>query len=108
MLAALRVDRMLLEWLTVLAAALPALVPPMAAEFARRRRGRAGRPVATWIWAPGAAAAVALTLAGHAAAAPVGLVVSAAATLAHAWSRRASGGRGHDAMSTSGWPEIRP
>ncbi|NDU77187.1 hypothetical protein GWI34_31880, partial [Actinomadura sp. DSM 109109] len=39
-LAALRVDRMLLEWLTVLAAALPALVPPMAAEFGRRRRGR--------------------------------------------------------------------
>ncbi|MGI5420106.1 hypothetical protein [Actinomadura luteofluorescens] len=87
-LAVLRVDRMLLEWLTVLAAALPALVPPMAAEFGRRRRGRAGRPVATWIWAPGAAVAVALTLAGHAAAAPVGLVVSAVATLVHAWFRR--------------------
>ncbi|WP_329086486.1 hypothetical protein OG979_26240 [Actinomadura citrea] len=87
-LAALRVDRMLLEWLTVLAAALPALVPPMAAEFGRRRRGRAGRPVATWIWAPGAAVAVALTLAGHAAAAPVGLVVSTGATLVHAWFRR--------------------
>ncbi|NYD49947.1 hypothetical protein BJY14_005930 [Actinomadura luteofluorescens] len=87
-LAVLRVDRMLLEWLTVLAAALPALVPPMAAEFGRRRRGRAGRPVATWIWAPGAAVAVALTLAGHAAAAPAGLVVSAVATLVHAWFRR--------------------
>ncbi|GAA2291835.1 hypothetical protein GCM10010402_57840 [Actinomadura luteofluorescens] len=87
-LAVLRVDRMLLEWLTVLAAALPALVPPMAAEFGRRRRGRAGRPVATWIWAPGAAVAVALTLAGHAAAAPVGLVVSTVATLVHAWFRR--------------------
>ncbi|SNR26555.1 hypothetical protein [Actinomadura mexicana] len=87
-LAALRVDRMLLDWLTVLAAALPALVPPMAAEFGRRRRGRAGRPVATWIWAPGAAVAVALTLAGHAAAAPVGLVVSTVATLVHAWFRR--------------------
>lgn len=87
-LAALRVDRMLLEWLTVLAAALPALVPPMAAEFGRRRRGRAGRPVATWIWAPGAAVAVALTLAGHAAAAPLGLVVSTVATLVHAWFRR--------------------
>lgn len=87
-LAVMRVDRMLLEWLTVLAAALPALVPPMAAEFGRRRRGRAGRPVATRIWAPGAAVAVALTLAGHAAAAPVGLVVSAVATLVHAWFRR--------------------
>ncbi|MEV0660990.1 hypothetical protein ACIBI3_10490 [Actinomadura luteofluorescens] len=87
-LAALRVDRMLLEWLTVLAAALPALVPPMAAEFGRRRRGFAGRPVATWIWAPGAVVAVALTLAGHAAAAPVGLVVSTAATLVHAGFRR--------------------
>ncbi|GAA2164402.1 hypothetical protein [Actinomadura napierensis] len=83
-LAALRVDRMLLDWLTVLAAALPALVPPMAAEAARRRRGRPARPVRTWIWAPGAALAVALTLAGHAAAAPAGLAVSAAATLVHA------------------------
>ncbi|MEU9018398.1 hypothetical protein [Actinomadura sp. NPDC048394] len=88
-LAALRVDRMLLDWLTVLAAALPALVPPMAAEAARRRRGRPARPVRTWIWAPGAVLAVALTLAGHAAAAPVGLAVSAAATLVHAWSARA-------------------
>ncbi|WP_301174784.1 hypothetical protein [Actinomadura geliboluensis] len=88
-LAALRVDRMLLDWLTVLAAALPALVPPMAAEAARRRRGRPARPVATWIWAPGAAVAVALTVAGHAAAAPVGLLVSVAGTLAHAWRRRA-------------------
>ncbi|MEU8344077.1 hypothetical protein AB0C74_20460 [Spirillospora sp. NPDC048832] len=87
-LAALRVDRMLLDWLTVLAAALPALVPPMAAEAARRRRGREARPVATWIWAPGAAVAVALTLAGYAAAAPAGLLVSAAGTLAHAWRRR--------------------
>ncbi|MEU9871496.1 hypothetical protein AB0C87_27040 [Actinomadura sp. NPDC048021] len=103
-LAALRVDRMLLEWLTVLAAALPALVPPMAAEFGRRRRGRAGRPVATWIWAPGAAVAVGLTLAGHAAAAPVGLVVSTAATLVHAWFPRS----GRDEMTTSGSSEIRP
>ncbi|MFF4239772.1 hypothetical protein ACFYYL_28170 [Actinomadura geliboluensis] len=88
-LAALRVDRMLLDWLTVLAAALPALVPPMAVEAARRRRGRPARPVATWIWAPGAAVAVALTVAGHAAAAPVGLLVSVAGTLVHAWRRRA-------------------
>ncbi|GAA1776383.1 hypothetical protein [Actinomadura chokoriensis] len=87
-LAALRVDRMLLDWLTVLAAALPALVPPMAAEAARRRRGRSARPVATWIWAPGAAVAVALTVAGYAAAAPAGLLVSAAGTLVHAWRRR--------------------
>lgn len=87
-LAALRVDRMLLDWLTVLAAALPALVPPMAAEAARRRRGRPARPVATWIWAPGAAVAVALTVAGYAAAAPAGLCVSAAGTLVHAWRRR--------------------
>ncbi|WP_019631470.1 hypothetical protein [Actinomadura atramentaria] len=80
-LAALRVDRMLLDWLTVLAAALPALVPPMAAEAARRRRGGPARPVPTWAWAPGAAAAVALTLAGHAAAAPAGLALSAVMTL---------------------------
>ncbi|NEA26440.1 hypothetical protein G3I70_28670, partial [Actinomadura bangladeshensis] len=46
------------------------------------------RPVATWIWAPGAAVAVALTVAGYAAAAPAGLCVSAAGTLVHAWRRR--------------------
>ncbi|HEY8482783.1 MAG TPA: hypothetical protein VIL71_23455 [Spirillospora sp.] len=82
-LAALRVDRLLLGWLTILAAALPALIPPMTAEAARRRRGRPPRRVRTWIWAPGAAVAVTLTLAGHATAAPVGLAVSAVATFVH-------------------------
>ncbi|MEU6037204.1 hypothetical protein ABZ801_17535 [Actinomadura sp. NPDC047616] len=82
-LAALRVDQMLLYWLTLLAAVLPALVPPMAAEAARRRRGHAARPVSTWLWAPAAGTALALTLAGFAAAAPAGLLVSAVATLVH-------------------------
>ncbi|GLW63454.1 hypothetical protein Arub01_16980 [Actinomadura rubrobrunea] len=82
-LAALRVDRMLLDWLTLLAAALPALVPPMAAEAARRRRGRTPRPVPTLLWAPAAGTALALTLAGVSAAAPAGLLVSAALTLLH-------------------------
>ena len=79
-LAALRVDRMMLDWLTLLAAALPALVPPMAAEAVRRRRGGAPRPVPTWVWAPGAVLAVGLTLAGYAAAAPLGLGLSVVAT----------------------------
>ncbi|GLZ13026.1 hypothetical protein Acsp04_32610 [Actinomadura sp. NBRC 104425] len=80
-LAALRVDQMLLSWLTLLAAALPALIPPLAAEAARRRRGRPARPVSTWLWAPAAGAALVLTLAGFAAAAPAGLLVSAVLTL---------------------------
>ncbi|MFI0354786.1 hypothetical protein [Actinomadura sp. 9N407] len=115
-LAAMRVDRLLLDWLTLLAATLPALIPPMTAEALRRRRTRAlaavgvrtssapedgptpteppaapgrhvptGRHVSSWLWAPGAALALTLTLAGFAAAAPVGLVVSALATVAHSF-----------------------
>ncbi|WP_329522044.1 hypothetical protein [Spirillospora sp. NBC_01491] len=83
-LAALRVDRMLFDWLTVLAAALPALIPPMAAEAARRRRGRPPKPVPTWLWAPGAALASAFTVAGYPQAAPAGLAVSVLATAVHA------------------------
>ncbi|MEW2355566.1 hypothetical protein, partial [Spirillospora sp. NPDC029432] len=37
-LAATRVDRLMLAWLTLLAAVLPALIPPMTAEAVRRRR----------------------------------------------------------------------
>ena len=189
-LAAVRVDRVLLAWLTLLAAVLPALIPPMTAEAVRRHRrrrrgarshappsaapaeggarhdappggrppdgtradapseqtrpdappggtppdarrpgspprgtgppgpqpndteppgitppgtgppgtgppgtapsGTAGAPdraswryVPTWLWAPGAALGLGLTLAGFAAAAPVGLAVSALATAVH-------------------------
>jgi cytosine permease len=81
-LAAMRVDRLLLSWLTILAAALPALIPPMTAEAVRRRRGRAPRPVSSRLWAPGAAVALGLTLAGVPAAAPAGLALSLLATLA--------------------------
>ncbi|MBC6462424.1 hypothetical protein, partial [Actinomadura sp. HBU206391] len=44
-LAFFRVDRLMLAWLSLLAAVLPALIVPMAVEAARRRRGRAPRPV---------------------------------------------------------------
>jgi hypothetical protein len=91
-LASLRVDRLLLSWLTLLAATLPALIPPMTAEALRRRRGGRKAPrvhVSTWLWAPGAALALALTLAGYAAAAPAGLALSLLATLTHGALRRA-------------------
>ncbi|MFB4319519.1 hypothetical protein [Actinomadura sp. 21ATH] len=107
-LGATRVDRLMLDWLTLLAAVLPALIPPMTAEAVRRRRraareraGAAGAPprdragpagggryVATWLWAPGAAVALGLTLAGVAAAAPVGLAVAAVATAGDSVLRR--------------------
>ena len=84
-LASLRMDRLLLSWLTLLAATLPALIPPMTAEAVRRRRGHRGgrRRVSTWLWAPGAGLALTLTLAGYAAAAPAGLALSLLATVAH-------------------------
>ncbi|GAA2433956.1 hypothetical protein GCM10010191_55390 [Actinomadura vinacea] len=164
-LAAVRVDRLLLTWLTLLAAVLPALIPPMTAEALRRHRhrrttGRSADPlsvqaaspgapelrelkaraaagvdavghprrtrarahappaeatpsdtdgtpapperkrpasmadgtrryVSTWLWAPGAALALGLTLAGFAAAAPAGLAVSALATVTHSTLARA-------------------
>ncbi|GAA3933827.1 hypothetical protein GCM10023085_13910 [Actinomadura viridis] len=95
-LACLRVDRLLLSWLTILAAVLPALIPPIAAEAHRRRRARrtlplahhAGRYVRTWLWAPGAALALALTLAGVPAAAPAGLAVSLLATVTQSVARQ--------------------
>ncbi|MFC5745168.1 hypothetical protein [Actinomadura rugatobispora] len=172
-LAAVRVDRLLLTWLTILAAVLPALIPPMTAEALRRHRARralsegapprtdprpyperstdgaantdvpagerggapsrgarrrvratahappanatppdtdgadgavarsadappaggARRYVSTWLWAPGAALALGLTLAGFTAAAPAGLAVSSLATVAHSTLTRARGTR---------------
>ncbi|XVQ10039.1 hypothetical protein ACQP1W_47250 [Spirillospora sp. CA-255316] len=166
-LAAVRVDRLLLTWLTILAAVLPALIPPMTAEALRRHRRRRGaggrasrggprpspergaggadaaagerggssphggsrrlrptahappsgatppdtdgtdgavarpadappaggarRYVSTWLWAPGAALALGLTLAGFTAAAPAGLAVSSLATVTHSTLARARG-----------------
>lgn len=52
LLAAARFDRLLLPWLTLLAAALPPLVVPLAVEAARRRRGGAPREVPPWTWVP--------------------------------------------------------
>jgi purine-cytosine permease-like protein len=84
-LALIRMDRLMLGWLALLAAVLPALVLPMGFEAARRRRGRAPRPVPTWTWAPASALALALTLAGRPAAAIAGLAGAAAGTAIHAY-----------------------
>ncbi|GAA2072060.1 hypothetical protein [Actinomadura alba] len=94
-LALFRVDRMMLAWLSLLAAVLPALVVPMAVEAARRRRGRAPRPVPTWTWAPASALALGLTVVASPVAALAGLGAAVAATAAHTYgARRADGGRG--------------
>ena len=82
LLAVLRFDRLLLSWLAVLAAALPALIVPMAVEGVARRRGRAPRQVPVWTWAPASVVAVALTAAGVAGAPLAGLGLAALGTAA--------------------------
>ncbi|MET8040843.1 hypothetical protein ABZU25_08260 [Micromonospora sp. NPDC005215] len=85
-LAVARFDRLVLPWLTVLAAALPVLVVPMATEAAARRRGRAPRTVPAWCWVPPALLAVACTLAGIGVAPLLGLALAGAGTVL--WRRR--------------------
>jgi purine-cytosine permease-like protein len=80
-LAVARFDRHLLPWLTLLAAALPVLVVPMATEAVRRRRGAGPRRVPVWCWLPAAVLAVALTAAGRPQAPLVGLAVAAVLTI---------------------------
>jgi hypothetical protein len=79
-LAAARFDRLLLPWLSILAATLPPLIVPMATEALRRRRGHASRLVPVWTWLPAGLVATALTAAGVAAAALCGLLLAALAT----------------------------
>jgi hypothetical protein len=79
-LAALRFDRLMAPWLSVLAATLPPFLVPMAAEAARRRRGSAPAAVPTWVWAPALAIALALFFAGQPAAPLAGLAVAGALT----------------------------
>jgi hypothetical protein len=86
LLAALRFDHYLLPWLSVLAAALPPLIVPMATEAARRRRGRPPRVVPAWTWLPAGALATALTAVGVPAAPIAGLAAAVVATAAaHRW-----------------------
>ncbi|WP_139307167.1 hypothetical protein [Micromonospora pattaloongensis] len=82
-LAAARFDRLLLPWLSVLAAALPPLIVPMAVEARRRRRGHPPRLVPVWTWLPAGVVATALTAAGIGAAPLCGLALAALATGAH-------------------------
>ncbi|PWR11385.1 hypothetical protein DKT68_05970 [Micromonospora acroterricola] len=80
-LAVARFDRLVLPWLTLLAAALPVLVVPMATEAAARRRGRPPRTVPAWCWVPPALLAVACTLAGVGVAPLLGLALAGACTV---------------------------
>lgn len=74
-------DRLAPPWLTLLAAALPVLVVPMATEAVARRRGRTARRVPAWCWLPPALVAVACTLAGIGVAPLLGLARNAHSAL---------------------------
>jgi cytosine permease len=71
-----RFDRQLLFWLALLAAALPPVILPIAAERWRRRRGRPPLRVPVWAWGVPGTAAVALVVAGHPLATVTGLVLA--------------------------------
>jgi cytosine permease len=85
-LAALRFDKWMGPWLSVLAATLPPFLVPMAVEAARRRRGGAELSVPAWVWAPPLAAALALFIAGQPVAPLVGL--AGAGVLTALWQGR--------------------
>lgn len=80
-LAIARFDLFLIKWLGILAALLPPLVVPMAAEAARRRRGRKPHLVTIWLWFPGALVSVLMTIQNRPTAALIGLLISAMVTL---------------------------
>jgi hypothetical protein len=90
-------DRHLLAWLTLLGAAMPPIILPMALEGARRRRGRRSRRIPTWTWFPASALGVALTVGRVPGAALASLGVAAAATAGWAMvAKSPSGVAGHD------------
>ncbi|AOS63415.1 SLC5/6 family protein [Actinoalloteichus hymeniacidonis] len=91
-LAMLRVDRLMADWLVLLAAAVPALVVPMVWEAARRRRGGAPELISTWAWLPAAVIAVLGTLAGYPEAALAGLGLAVLAAMSAQWWRRRKAG----------------
>ncbi|MGJ6962998.1 hypothetical protein ACSDR0_13915 [Streptosporangium sp. G11] len=88
LLAVLRFDLYLLPWLSALAAALPPLVVPMAAEAWRRRRGGTPRVIPVWTWVPAGVTATTLALLGVPAAPVAGLALALAATALNAFGRR--------------------
>jgi hypothetical protein len=79
-LAITRFDLLLIDYLGYLAALMPPVVIPLAVEAARRRRGGEPRMVSVWVWLPGAAVSVILTIFSHPMAALAGLLVAAAAS----------------------------
>lgn len=80
-LAIARFDLYLIKWLVYLAALLPPLLVPFAAEAIRRRRGQKPHLVTFWLWLPGAFAAVYLTVIGQPLAVLIGFIVSILVTL---------------------------
>ncbi len=79
-LAISRFDLWLLPWLGVLAAMLPPLLIPLAVESTRRRKGGAAYLIPFWVWLPGAAISILLTVYKQPLAPLVGLIVSAVFT----------------------------
>ncbi len=61
-LAIARFDLWLISWLRLLAALLPPLIVPLAAESYRRRRGHHGQLIPLWVWMPGSLLALFLML----------------------------------------------
>lgn len=79
-LAVTRFDLLLLPWLGVLAAMLPPLLVPLAVESTRRRTGAQPHLIPFWVWLPGAAISILLTIYRLPLAPLVGLIVSAGFT----------------------------
>lgn len=74
-------ERVLLPWLTVLAAVLPPLIIPLAVEARARRRDESRRRrVSPLTWQPAAALGIALTVADVPGAALIGLAAAGAST----------------------------
>lgn len=93
----------LLAWLTLLGAAMPPIVAPMALEGARRRSGHPPRRVPSWTWAPASALGVALTVGRVPGAALASLGVAAVATAV--WVRLTGSG---DLVATPGGDQDEP
>jgi len=79
-LAIARFDLWLISWVGVLAAMLPPLLVPLAFESSLRRRQSSPRLIPIWVWLPGSATSVILTIAKQPLAALIGLALSGIVT----------------------------
>lgn len=89
-----RFDRQLLFWLALLAAALPPVIIPLAAERWHRRRKHPPRRIPVWVWGVPGLLALGLVLLEQPVATSAGLLSAAALTAGWLWSAARSGQRG--------------